>query len=76
MGGGRGGHFGGNQHSVAISEMDQREISMIKNKLRGAKVSFQALNNFDVPQLISVVLCQSSSIDSTSYYPEFDPAIG
>jgi hypothetical protein len=38
MGGGRGG-FGGNQHTVAISEMDSREISMVKNKLRGAKVS-------------------------------------
>lgn len=37
--GGRGGNMGGMQREIQISEMDQREIALVKNKLRGAKVS-------------------------------------
>ena len=64
--GGRGGYYGGvqNHNGPTIVELTEREIGIIKHKLRGVKVSCQSRSVRFVP---TVVLCNSSSVDSTSH---------
>jgi hypothetical protein len=64
--GGRGGYLGGIQRPMEISELNEREIVMVKNKLRGAKVS--SLDIFFFVQLMAqIVLTDSSTVPKTTY---------
>ena len=37
---GRGGYLGGGRRTEEISDLEPHELMIVKNKLRGAKVSF------------------------------------